>query len=85
MSENTHRETFEYTPQLCLKYTFSLQSLGDALELYFSFETDNLQKRIYYSIVLPFSLLSHLNPEFRIGSHCTLLSSFLGLSCIDSL
>lgn len=57
MSENIQREIFEYTLQLCLKYTFNLQSLGDALELYFGFGIDNWQKGMYYLIVLPFSLL----------------------------
>lgn len=56
MSENTQREIVEHTLRLCLKYTFNLQSLGDALELYFSFGTDNWQKGIYYLIVPPFSL-----------------------------
>lgn len=57
MFENTQREIFEYTLHLWLKYTFNLQSLGDALESHFSFGTDNRQKEIYYLIVLPFSLL----------------------------
>lgn len=54
MFENTQREIFEYTLHLWLKYTFNLQSLGDALESHFSFGTDNWQKEIYYLIVLPF-------------------------------
>jgi len=41
MSENTPKEIFKYALQPCLKYTFNLQSLGDALVLHFSFETDN--------------------------------------------
>lgn len=57
MFENTQREIFEYTLHLWLKYTFNLQSLGDALESHFSFGTGNWQKEIYYLIVLPFSLL----------------------------
>lgn len=58
MFEYIPKEIFEYKLQLCLKYTFNLQSLGGALELYFSFGTDNWQKGLYYLIVLPFSLLS---------------------------